>query len=232
MLLPLKVDVPMWRRPWVNYLILAATILISILGFTDKSLFLSLAGAQEAASFLGRGGLQLAGSSIMSAAVTSTFLHAGFLHLAGNMWFLWVFGNAINYKFGQWQYLLLYLFCGFAGSMAHYGFTHSPAVGASGAINGIMGAFIVLFPRNNINMLFLYGFYGKTFTLSSIWIVIFWFAWDVFSLSLGIGGNVALWGHIGGFLTGFLIALLCTGAGWIKPTEDEQTLLQLLGSRR
>ena len=88
-------------------------------------------------------------------ALTSSLLHAGWLHLLGNMWFLWVFGNAMNYKLGQLGYLGLYVLVALAGGMAHYAFVGSPVVGASGVVNGVMGAFLVFFPRNDVKVLWI-----------------------------------------------------------------------------
>jgi len=207
MLIPIRVDVPM-TRPWMNYVVIFVTTVISIAGFYDRDLFLRLAHFG-----------------------TSCLLHAGWLHLLGNMLFLWVFGNAVNYKFGHIGYLILYAASALAGDAAHYLFSSGIAVGASGAIYGVMGAFLIYFPRNDIQMmLWLFFFFVRFFTLSSFWIILFWVGWDVLEFSLGIQGRVAVWAHLGGFALGFLAGLLCASRGWIKPEPDEQTLLQILGS--
>ncbi len=248
MLIPLKVDVPMCRQPLVNYALIAIIVCVSIAGFTDDDLFCKLAGigietaegieTVEGESFFIRD-IQIRLSTddfpLPVLAITSSFLHAGWLHLIGNMLFLWVFGNAMNYKFGHLGYLGLYVVAALAGGMAHYVFAGGPVVGASGAVYGVMGAFLVYFLRNDIIIMFIpfliLPIYIRIWRFSSGWIILFWFAWNVFYLSLGADMGIALWGHVGGFVAGFAIALLCAWTGWIKPTQDEQTLLQVLGIR-
>jgi len=210
MLIPLKVDVMTWRTPWVNYAIMAVTVCVSILALFDMQLLKSLAGF---------------GSDFL--------VHGGLLHLAGNMLFLWVFGNALNYKLGHALYLLFYLLAGLGASAVHYGFDGSPMVGASGAINGVMAGFLVFFPRNDVKMLWLPGiFYLHVFSCSSVWIILLWATWDVLYLVLGAGEGVALWAHVGGFVMGLAMATTLAVTQRIKPTPDEQTIFQVLGMRQ
>ena len=224
MIIPLKVDVPMWRRPYVNWALMGLTICISIAAFYDPELLYDLAGIE------GDGLTQNIGLWPVYA-VSSSFLHGGWLHLIGNMLFLWIFGNAVNYKFGHVGYAGLYLAAAVASGLAHYGFDGSPAVGASGAINGVMGAFLVFFPRNDVSCLLFIYVYPRYFRISSFWVLLFWVAWDVLYLVLGTSGGVALWAHVGGFAAGFGIAMICALAGLIKPTKDEQTIFQVLKLR-
>ncbi len=209
MLIPLKVDVPMDRRPWVNYAIIAITVVVSVVAWLDiDGIFLPLAGFG-----------------------TSCLLHVGLFHLIGNMLFLWIFGNAINYKFGHLGYLGLYVAVALIGDLAHQSFSGGIAVGASGAINGVMGAFLVFFPRNDVTVFWMIWFRPGVSRLSSGWIILFWVAWDVLFLGLGSDTGVALWAHVGGFVAGFGVALICAFTGLIKPTQDEQSLLQVLKIR-
>lgn len=238
MLIPLKVDVPMWRTPWVNYAIMALVVVVSIAGFVDADFFWSLAGAQATVRSTAYGGahVKVTLTSRMLAlplfALTSSMLHVGVLHLAGNILFLWVFGNAVNYKFGQLGYLVLYLVVAVWAGLSHYLLAWLPAVGASGAVSGIMGAFLVFFPRNDVTVFWIIWFRPGVSRISSGWIILLWVAWDVVSLALGSNAGVALWAHLGGFIAGFAIALVCALAGWVKPTQDEQTLLQIFGHGR
>lgn len=236
MLIPLRVDVPMSRRPWANYALMGVIILVSIYAFFDSELFSELAGIRDTGGDSGdRPGVMREDLPLPVLAVSCTFLHGGWLHLIGNMIFLWVFGNAVNYKFGHLGYAALYLASAFAGSMAHYGYGGGPAVGASGAIYGVIGAFVVFFPRNDVTVLWFFWFLwlrpgiGR---ISSVWPILFWVAWDIFYLALGAELGVAFWGHIGGFCAGLAIALTCALLGLVKPTQDEQTLLQLIGLHR
>ncbi|MHC4982189.1 MAG: rhomboid family intramembrane serine protease [Planctomycetota bacterium] len=218
-LIPLKVDVPTFRRSWVNYAIIAATCFCSLWGFHDAGLF-------------GRWSGLASGHPKPVLAITSTLLHAGWLHLLGNMLFLWIFGNAINCKFGHVGYLGFYLFGALASGMAHFTFQGGPVVGASGAINAVMGAFLVFFPRNDVTIFWIIWFAPGVGRLSSMWIIVYWLAWDILYLALGAETGVAFWAHVGGFAAGFALAALLAAKGWVRPTGDEQTLLQIARARR
>ena len=234
MLIPLKVDVPMYRTPWANYAIMALVIVVSIAGFVDTDFFWSLAGAEATVRSTAYGGAQVELTltnrllALPMFALTSSMLHVGILHLAGNMLFLWVFGNAVNYKFGQLGYLVLYLVVTVWAGMTHYLHEGFPAVGASGAVSGMMGAFLVFFPRNDVTVFWIIWIRPGLSRISSGWIIMLWVVWDVVCLALGWNAGVALWAHLGGFTVGFAVAVMCSLAGWIKPTQDEQTLLQVL----
>jgi len=122
----------------------------------------------------------------------------------------------------------LYLLAALCAGLAHYGFEWFPYMGASGAVNGVMGAFLVFFPRNDVTVFWVLWYRPGVSRISSGWVILFWIVWDVFTLVRGGGGQVALWAHVGGFAIGFLTALLCVLRGWIKPTEDEETLFEVL----
>lgn len=230
MLIPLRVDVPTDCRPWVNYALMACITLISIVGFYSPDLFAAWSGIRYSL-FGTRAALSTDDLPLPVLAVTSTFLHVGYLHLLGNMLFLWIFGNAMNYKFRHAGYLGLYLAAALFGGMAHYGMADTPVVGASGAVNGVMGAFLVFFPRNDITVFYIIWIRPGIGRLSSVWIILLWIVWDVFLLTAGFGGAVALWAHVGGFAAGFGIAMLCAVMGWVRPMPGEQTLLNVLGVR-
>ncbi len=233
MLIPLRVDVPMWRTPWVNYGLIGLIVLTSICGFADRGFFMKLAGIERSGDiFSPVSRLTTKDYPLPVLALTSSFLHGGLIHLAGNLLFLWIFGNAINYKFGHVGYLGLYLAAAFAGGMAHYGLDGRPVVGASGAINGVMAAFLVFFPRNDITVLWLIWIRPGVSRLSSGWIILFWIAWDILFLAMDAGEGVALWAHLAGFAVGFAVAAACALKKLIRPTEDEETLFQVLGGRR
>jgi len=147
--------------------------------------------------------------------LTSIFLHAGWLHLIGNMWFLWVFGDNIEDRFGHLNYLLFYLFCGVGAGVIHtLANTGStiPAVGASGAISGVLGAYLALFPGARILTLIPLGFLFFTVRLPAVVMLGLWFLVQFVSGVAIIGqdssGGVAWWAHIGGFVLGLAIGLL------------------------
>jgi membrane associated rhomboid family serine protease len=145
--------------------------------------------------------------------LTSMFLHGGWMHLLGNMLFLWVFGGSVEEEFGHFQYLVFYLFCGVGAAIVHTIFnwgSRIPTVGASGAISGVMGAFIVLFPRARVTTLIPALFLFFTVQIPAFLMMGYWFLIQVFSgvASLGVSnqGGVAWWAHVGGFLLGAFIA--------------------------
>jgi membrane associated rhomboid family serine protease len=145
--------------------------------------------------------------------LTSMFMHGGWLHLIGNMWFLWLFGNNIEDSMGHLRFLVFYILAGLAGSLVHV-FTAAdsliPTVGASGAISGVMGAYLVLYPRIKIETLFILLIFIKIIPVPA-WLVLGeWLAVQLlsgYSTPTG-GGGVAFWAHIGGFAAGFLLVKL------------------------
>jgi len=160
------------------------------------------------------------------------WLHGGIIHLIGNMLFLWIFGNAICAKFGNIAYLPIFIMLGIFAAMGHLIFDGGPALGASGAINGIMGMFLVLFPLNTISCAWSFNLiYWRSFETSSFWIILLWLAWDIFDAVIG-GGNVAYFAHFGGFAAGVVITLILLKMEIIKTTRYEKSLLDMLTERR
>ncbi len=143
--------------------------------------------------------------------VTSMFLHAGWLHIAGNMLFLWIFGDNVEDFFGHLTYLFFYLACGIGAGLLHVLFNfHSniPAVGASGAISGVMGAYILLYPRARIlTLVFIFLIPVPAVLFLGLWYVM-QFLSGLNVLGGGPSGGVAVWAHIGGFLLGMLLTMM------------------------
>jgi membrane associated rhomboid family serine protease len=140
--------------------------------------------------------------------LTSMFLHGDWWHLLGNMLFLWVFGDNIEDSMGHWKFLLFYLICGAVAGLAHAAMLpdlQTPTVGASGAVAGVLGAYIVLHPRVKILVLAMKWF---PLYLPAYLVLALWFAFQLFSVWLGGGGNVAWWAHIGGFVTGAVLVMV------------------------
>ena len=142
--------------------------------------------------------------------VTSMFLHAGPAHILGNMLFLWVFGDNVESAFGHWWYLLFYFACGVGAGLVHIAFnlnSHVPALGASGAISGVLGAYIILEPRNRVlTLIFIFVVRVPAVVVLGVWFVL-QFLSGIGSLGTAVNGGVAVWAHIGGFLLGLLITL-------------------------
>ncbi len=147
---------------------------------------------------------------------TCMFLHGGWLHIIGNMWFLWVFGANVEDHMGSFAYLFFYLFCGIGSSIAQTAFSwgsHIPALGASGAISGVLGAYIVLFPSSQIYSLvtlFIIWFRAR---IPAIVFIGLWFVLQALSAFGSLAttghieqGGVAWWAHVGGFVLGLALA--------------------------
>lgn len=145
--------------------------------------------------------------------LTSQFLHAGFIHIISNMWFLKIFGDNVEDRFGKVIFSLVYLLSGVVGGLVQYIFSPAsniPMLGASGAVAGVLGAYLVFFPKNQIETLVPMGFISRIVNLPASFMLIYWFITQFFS---GVGsivytqtGGVAFWAHVGGFTTGWVIA--------------------------
>ncbi len=144
--------------------------------------------------------------------VTNMFLHGGMAHLIGNMWTLYIFGDNVEDRMGKWRYLLFYLLCGVIASYTHYLLNTGstiPAVGASGAISGIMGAYMLMFPHSRIIFLIPIFFIPYFFEISAFVYLAMWFIGQLLSGTATLyananGPGIAFWAHIGGFVAGIL----------------------------
>jgi membrane associated rhomboid family serine protease len=152
----------------------------------------------------------------LASLITSMFLHGGWLHILGNMLFLWVFGRNVEDLIGGTRFLILYLLCGVAAAIVQIisnPYSRVPTIGASGAIAGIMGAYLIRFPRTRINTLFWFIFF-TTFEIPAAFLLLYWFAIQFlsgFSSLAGsdyTGGGVAWFAHVGGFIAGMLLIRL------------------------
>jgi len=161
--------------------------------------------------------------------LTSMFLHGGWLHLIGNMWFLWIYGDNVEDILGHGKYLLFYLGCGVAAALVHVAFnagSRIPTIGASGAIAGVMGAYVVKFPRSRIVTLVPIFFFLTLIEIPAVVILLYWFVIQVFS---GVGsvaystvsqGGVAWFAHAGGFIAGMLLILAMRPRERYRRRED------------
>jgi rhomboid family protein len=150
----------------------------------------------------------------VSTVFTSMFLHGSWMHLIGNMWFLWLFGNNIEDSMTRPRFAVFYLLCGLAAALLQVAFQADsivPMVGASGAISGVMGAYLVLYPRVRVFTLVPLGFFITTIALPA-WVMLLY--WAFLQLAGGLvgsgkeGGGVAFWAHIGGFVAGVVLVKL------------------------
>jgi membrane associated rhomboid family serine protease len=139
------------------------------------------------------------------------FLHSSWLHIGGNMLFLWIFGDNVEDFFGHFTYLLFYMVCGIGAGLLHVLFNlHStiPAIGASGAISGVMGAYILLYPRARIlTLVFIFPLPVPAVIFLGLWYVM-QFLSGISTIGVKVTGGVAVWAHIGGFLIGMLLTVM------------------------
>ena len=149
--------------------------------------------------------------------VSSMFMHGGWFHIIGNMWFLWVFGDNVEDVMGPVRFAVFYLLCGFAAAGAQVlsdSGSIVPMVGASGAIGGVMGAYALLFPRAHVHTFIFVVFYMTTISVPALFMLGYWFLLQVLSGLPGLGegatGGVAFWAHVGGFLAGVVLARVFT----------------------
>lgn len=218
-MLPLR-DIQERRSfPFVNVTI----ILINILAFFyELSLGRNLDGFIRSAAFV-PAEFFTPGNAVADAqsVLVSMFLHGGWMHLLGNMLYLWIFGDNIEDRVGHVKYVFFYLACGVAATLIH-GFTNTqsavPSVGASGAIAGVLGAYLILFPKARVLTLIPLGFYTQVRELPALLVLGLWFVLQFFSGVASLSARteqmagVAWWAHIGGFAAGvILIKLLARG---------------------
>lgn len=217
------------KTPVITILLIAANVLLFFyelaLGERLEAFFMSSAFIPARYA---EGGLTLGDLGPgFSSALLSMFLHGGWGHLLGNMLFLWIFGDNVEDRLGHLRYLIFYLLAGFAATLAHAWADPAsavPAVGASGAISGVLGAYLFLHPMARIQTLVFLGFFITTVQIPAIVYLPIWFLIQAFSGVMSIGadpsqaGGVAWFAHIGGFVAGPLLLFLL--GGWRKPPEE------------
>lgn len=218
-MIPLKDDAPRYTVPFVTILLIVANCLIffyqvSLGPRLDQRLVMQygmIPARVEAA--LNRGTVPV--GPALEPFFTSMFLHSGWLHLIGNMWFLWIFGDNVEDALGHFGYLIFYLTCGIFAGITHTFFSWGsrvPAIGASGAIAGVMGAYIIFYPRAKVLTLVPLIIFFFTVRLPA-WVILgYWFLLQfvsgVGSIGVQTSGGVAVWAHVGGFVLGAVIAFL------------------------
>ena len=143
---------------------------------------------------------------------TSMFLHGGWLHIIGNMWYLWIFGNNVEDSIGHFRFIVFYMLCGVAAAAAQVVISPDstvPMIGASGAISGVLGAYLLLFPRARVLVLFPIWIFWRVFYVPAMLMLVFWFGVQLLSrlavLRVDVNGGVAFWAHVGGFVAGMLL---------------------------
>lgn len=211
MFIPLKDLNPHKTYPVVNTLLILTNVIVFLFQLTltpsqYKAFLLTNATIPSHVTGFLNGHITL--EAALLPLLTSMFLHGGLAHIAGNMLFLWIFGDNVEDYFGHFPYLLFYLFCGVGSDLLHIVFNFNssvPALGASGAISGVMGAYILLYPRAQVLTLVLVFFLPiPAFIILGYWFLLQFLA-GVSSVGAAATGGVAWWAHIGGFLLGMII---------------------------
>jgi membrane associated rhomboid family serine protease len=215
MLIPYAVDVPMYRWPITNWGILAAMLLAF--------------GLELSCSISELWPWILTGWTLQGL-IGHMWLHKGILHLAGNMIFLWTFGNAVCAKVGNVAYPLLYVALGLFAGAVHLVADGTPVVGASGAINGVIGMYLVLYPLNDVSCAYVFLVRNGVFRLSGYWLILAWVIFDIWG-AFASGSSTAYFAHIGGFAAGFAVAAAAVRLGRVTMEPGEKSLLQVLGMR-
>jgi len=221
MVMPLR-DVQERRTfPVVNLALIGANIAVFLY---QLSLGSRLGGFIRSAAFVPAQYFAPGGAAEDARSVfVSMFLHGGWMHLGGNMLYLYIFGDNVEDRVGHVRYLFFYLLCGWAATLLH-GILNAgstvPTIGASGAISGVLGAYMLLFPRARVLTLIPLGFYMQVRELPALFVLGLWFVMQFLSGVVSIGvrasetAGVAVWAHIGGFVAGMILVKLLT---WRKP---------------
>lgn len=212
-MIPLKDDIPSYTFPFVTISIIVVNVMVFVyqisLGISggEEFIYRTAAIPYDITHFV-----KAAPGSIVPppyTLLTAMFVHGGVLHLAGNMLFLWIFGDNVEDTFGHFKFLLFYLGTGIIASLTHILAEPSstlPMVGASGAIAGVLGAYFLLFPRAQVLTLVFLIFFVTLVRIPAVVFLGIWFLFQV--LSSGYGGGIAWYAHIGGFLSGVIAVIL------------------------
>lgn len=217
MFIPLRDENPTSRFPFVTLSLLAINILVffyQLLSPTGLEYYVLRMGAipYEITHFTSLSIPNIPRLSPPLTLLTAMFLHGGFLHLIGNMLYLWIFGNNIEDYLGSFRFILFYLISGLGASFTHIIFNPNsqiPMIGASGAIAGVLGAYLILYPRANVLTLVFLFFFIRIVPIPAAIVLGLWFFLQI--LNVGMGGGVAWFAHIGGFLIGILLIKTLSG---------------------
>jgi membrane associated rhomboid family serine protease len=220
-MIPIGDDPPRHRFPWVTIVLIVANVLVFVyqLSLPERQLeiFVQGFGTVPREILSGRDLPPPAPGPVWITLFTAIFIHGGFLHLGSNMLYLWVFGDNVEDRLGHMTYLFFYLTAGIVAGLTHVFFNPQstiPSVGASGAIAGVLGGYLLMFPGALIRTLVILGPILLFPRISAILMIGFWFLMQFLAGLLSLGAateqtsGVAVWAHIGGFVAGVLLALV------------------------
>ncbi len=259
-MIPISDENPVLRTPYVTYALLASIVLVWLVPQGAGMDLIAMAttvcnyglvpGELSGRAPLGQGVPIGAGLACVVddepinvlTPVTSMFLHGGWGHLLGNALFLWVFGNNVEDSMGRGRFLVFYLVCGLAAAAAHVLVDPAspvPTVGASGAISGVLGAYLVLYPRVRVRLL-VFLFFFVTIVRVPAWVtLILWFGYQVvaglpqlMTVDNEVSGGVAVWAHVGGFVAGAVLVKLFEDRALVRQRETRGVAQAAFGAPR
>jgi len=209
---PLRDNIPTDKKPVVTVAIILANVLIFFYQLSLGENFNYLLFKYGAIPFEITQGQEVtyeAAFPIPLTLFTAMFLHGGWMHVIGNMWYLWIFGNNVEDKLGHFRFLIFYLLSGLIASLTYVATNANsqvPMIGASGAIAGVLGAYLIRFPQARVLTLIWFGFFVRIVAIPAIFVLGFWFIIQLLnglpSIGANITGGVAWFAHIGGFVAG------------------------------
>lgn len=212
---PYEIETLTQERPWANWLVVTACSIVSLAALWAQI-------PKEAVEALVLKGWSFPGL------IGHVLLHGDLSHLVGNMICLWVFGNAVCANTSNLLYLPAFAACTLVAAVFHIMADGSPAVGASGAINGIVGIVLAMYPLNRVHVFWVFIIKGGTFSCPAWTLIVFWLAFDLWGVVSG-GDMIAYWAHLGGLLCGVSVGMLFLHLGWFQLTQfDNRSLLQIL----
>lgn len=218
-MIPLRDNIPSYSKPVVNYTIIIMNTLVYVYQYFLLPTHYEIENFVYTYGFIPARFLYEFPETVYTI-LTAMFIHGGFLHFLGNMWFLYIFGDNVEDRFGHFKYLIIYLICGVAATFLQFILNPSsriPMIGASGAISGVLGAYFIFYPSAGVLTLMLFGFFSRIVVIPAVIFLGLWFIFQFLSgtqslaLQVAIGrevGGVAYWAHIGGFLCGLFFALV------------------------
>jgi rhomboid family protein len=233
-MIPLRDDVPSRTVPFVNYGLIAlnGVFFLGELGLGPRVNDLFASAAVIPVLYAGPGGgfgpvdaiASFLDPGLSARVFLSMFLHGGWLHIIGNMLYLWIFGDNVEDRVGHFRYVLFYLLCGWTATYAHIWSdptSRLPSIGASGAIAGVLGAYLTLYPKAQVITILPLGIFFPVVRLPAIFFLGFWFL-QQFLMGFGSSaqGGVAWWAHIGGFASGVLLVQLFKKPDRRPPRRD------------
>ncbi len=211
LLLPYKVDVKSNRKPYANYLVIIAMIAVFVLQqiYPKERMEPFVLSGWSARALLGY-----------------MWLHDGYPHIIFNLLFLWIFGNAVCAKVGNILYLPIYIAVGLLAAVIHLTFDVRMALGASGAVNGIIGVYLVLYPYNSIKCFFWFLAYLRWFSIAGFWIILLRVALDILGAISGYTGGVAYFAHLGGFFGGVILAVILLASKLVTRDSMDDAIIR------